>query len=221
MTSEACNVVLEREDSQKYLARLSRRGLFVTASEESPRTYEFHPLFRAFLLESMEGADPRGLRRLRRKAAEYHLEQGSMEQAVDLLVEAGSFSRAGKLAEQQAEVLLERGRVQTLERWAETLRQGPATIPYIYLSLSMSRFNRGDLDEAEVMLARANKLISPKASKNIKASAEIAKGFISYRRGDYDAAIRSADRIPLIYEKRKNRRKIGMGLRIKALAVFA
>ncbi len=220
MTGEACNVVLEREDSQKYLGRLVSKGLFVTASEGSPRTYEFHPLFRAFLLESMEGADPRGLRKLRRRAAEYHLEQGSTEQAVDLLVEAGSISRAGKLAERHAEMMFEQGRVQTLERWADALRKGSATIPNVLLSLSMSSFNRGDLDEAEAMLASASELITPKASKDIRASAEIVKGYISYRRGNYDAAIRSADRIRRIYARRKNLRKVGMGLRIKALAVF-
>ncbi|MEE9216062.1 MAG: BTAD domain-containing putative transcriptional regulator, partial [Anaerolineales bacterium] len=125
-----------------------------------------------------------------------------------------------KLAERQAEEMFEQGRVQTLERWAEALRQGPATIPNVLLSLSMSRFNRGDLDEAEALLASANELITPKSSKDIKASAEIVKGYISYRRGNYDDAIRSADRIGRIYAKRKNRRKIGMGLRIKALAVF-
>ncbi|MFV2045208.1 MAG: AAA family ATPase, partial [Anaerolineales bacterium] len=220
MTVEACNEVLEREDSQKYLGRLVRKGLFVTASEASPRTYEFHPLFREFLLESLDGGDPRGLRSLRRKAAGYHLEKGSAEQAVDLLVEAGSLSRAGKLAERYAEHMFEQGRIQTLERWAEALRQGSATIPNVLLFLTISRFNRGDLDSAEAMLAEASKSISPKASKNIRAQAEIAKGLISYRRGAFAAAIDSADRLQQIYAKRKNRRNFGMGLRIKALAVF-
>ena len=220
MTSEVCNVVLERTDSQKYLGRLVRGGLFVTASEGSPRTYEFHPLFRAFLLESMEGADARGLSKLRRKAADYHLKKGSTEQAVDLLVEAGSMSRAGKLAERQAEELFEQGRIQTLERWAAALQQSAAEIPNVLLSLSMSKFNRGDLDEAERLLNSAEALIGPKTAKDVKANAEIVKGYISYRRGEYDTAIESADRIKRIYVKRKNRRKIGMGLRIKALAVY-
>jgi ATP/maltotriose-dependent transcriptional regulator MalT/two-component SAPR family response regulator len=220
MTAEACNVVLERSDSKKYLGRLARRGLFVTASEGSPRTYEFHPMFRAFLLESMEGADPRGLGTLRRKAADYHLEQGSTEQAVDLLIEAGSISRAGKLAERQAEALFEQGRVQTLERWAEALRNGSASIPNVLLFLTLSKFNRGDLDQAEAMLAEASHSIDFNTSIDIRARAEIAKGFISYRRGAYQTAIDSADQIQQLYAKRKNRRNLGMGLRIKALAVF-
>ncbi|GMR10593.1 MAG: hypothetical protein BMS9Abin28_1414 [Anaerolineae bacterium] len=221
MMVEACNVVLEREDSQKYLGRLVRKGLFVTASEASPRTYEFHPLFREFLLASLDGADPRGLRSLRRKAADYHLDKGSTEQAVDLLVEAGSLSRAGKLAERYAEDMFEQGRIQTLERWAEALRQDSVSIPNVLLFLTQSRFNRGELDSAEAMLAEASKSISPKASKDIRARAEINQGFISYRRGAYAAAIDSADRLQQIYAKRKNRRHLGMGLRLKALAVFA
>lgn len=221
MTSEACNIVLEREDSQKHLGRLVRKGLFVTPSEASPRTYEFHPLFREFLLESLDGADPRRLRSLRRRAAEYNLEKGSAEQAVDLLVEAGSLSRAGNLAERYAEDMFEQGRIQTLERWAEALRQNAVSIPNVLLFLTMSMLNRGDPDSAEIMLAEANKSISPKASKDIRARAEIAAGFLSYRRGAYSAAIDSANRIQRIYAKRKNRRNLGMGLRIKALAIFA
>ena len=220
MTVEACNVVLEREDSQKYLGRLVSRGLFVTASEGTPRTFEFHPLFRAFLLESMEGSDPRGLSKLRRSAAEYHLKQGSTEQAVDLLVEAGSISRAGKLAERQAELMFEQGRIQTLERWADALSEGSAAIPNVLLSLSLSRFNRGDLEEAELKLDEAKTSIDPKSNKDLRARSEIANGFVSYRRGDFESAIGSADRIQTIYSKRKNRRNLGMGLRIKALAVF-
>ena len=220
MTTEACNEVLERVDSKKYLGRLVRKGLFVTASEASPRTYEFHPLFREFLIASQESSDPKRLQFLRRNAAEYHLERGSREQAVDLLVEAGSLSQAGKLAERCAEDIFEQGRIQTLERWAEVLRQESVKIPKVLLFLTISRFNRGDLDSAEEMLAEASKSIGPKASKDIRARAEIAKGLISYRRGAYAAAIDSAARLQKIYAKRKNRRNFGMGLRIRALAVF-
>jgi two-component SAPR family response regulator len=171
-------------------------------------------------MESLDGADPRRLRSLRRTAAEYHLEKGSTEQAVDLLVESGSLSRAGKLAERFAEDMFEQGRIQTLERWAEVLRQDSVSIPNVHLFLARSKANRGDLDSAETMLAEANKSIIPKASKDLRARAEIATGFISYERGAYAAAIDSADRLQRIYAKRKNRRYLGMGLRIKALAVF-
>jgi len=220
MIAEACDVVLERDDSQKYLGRLVRKGLFITVSDSSPRTYEFHPLFREFLIASQESADPRRLQLLRRRAAQYHLDQGSKEQAVDLLIDAGSLSRAGKLAERFAEDMFEQGRIQTLERWAEALDQDSVSIPNVLLFLTQSRFNRGDLDEAESMLAEANRSISSKASKDIRARAEINQGFISYRRGAYAAAIESADRLQQIYAKRKNRRNLGMGLRLKALAVF-
>src|SRR3990170_4114215 len=57
MTAAACDGVLQRKDSNRYLARLVREGLFVAATNESPRTYEFHPQFRQFLVESLSSAD--------------------------------------------------------------------------------------------------------------------------------------------------------------------
>jgi len=52
MTAEDCNHVLDRSDCQNSLRRLVKEGLFVTATDQSPRTYEYHPLFRSFLLDT-------------------------------------------------------------------------------------------------------------------------------------------------------------------------
>ena len=211
MTSEACNVVLERADSQKYLGRLVRGGLFVTASEGSPRTYEFHPLFRAFLLESMEGADARRLSKLRRMAAKYLLEQGSTEQAVELLFEAGADAKAAQLAERYARDMFESGRVQTLERWAERLQDDQSKIPSLLLYLAGDAINRGELEETSALLDRAREFIGPKSSKEVQAIAEVYAAFLALRQGGFQQAIEAADRVGSIYKKRKNPRKSGDG----------
>jgi two-component SAPR family response regulator len=220
MTAEACNVVLEREDSQKYLGRLVSRGLFVTASEGSPRTYEFHPLFRAFLLESTEGADSRNLRKLRRKAAKYHQEQGSTDQAVDLLLEAGAHARAAQLAERYAKEMFETGRIQTLERWAEKLQAHHSKIPNLLLYLASGALNRGELESSHALLSEARKLIGPKSSKDVQAKAEVWAAFLALREGRFLQAIEAADRVGRIYKKRKNPRNQAMALRAKAAALL-
>lgn len=220
MTSEACNAVLEREDSQKYLGRLVRGGLFVTASEGSPRTYEFHPLFRAFLLESMEGADARGLSKLRRKAAKYLLEQGSTEQAIELLFEAGADAKAAQLAESHAKEMFESGRIQTLERWAERLQDDHSKIPSLLLYLAGDAINRGELEETSKLLDRAREFIGPKSSKEVQAIAEVYAAFLALRQGGFQQAIEAADRVGSIYKKRQNPRNQAMALRAKAAALL-
>ena len=220
MTTEACNIVLERDDSQKYLGRLVRKGLFITASEASPRTYEFHPLFREFLLDSQEGADFKRLRSLRRRAAEYHLERGSREQAVDLLLEAGLEARAAKLAERFAKEMFQSGRIQTLERWAAGLQNDRARIPSLYLYLVRSHIDQGDLAEAETVLENTKEFIGTRSSKDLRARSELARGNIAYRRGRHSEAIKAADQVEHIYKKRANRRNRALALRLKAIALL-
>ncbi|MDK1044256.1 MAG: BTAD domain-containing putative transcriptional regulator [Anaerolineales bacterium] len=220
MTSEACNIVLKREDSQKFLARLVRKGLFTTASEVSPRTYEFHPLFREFLLVSQEGADPKRLQSLRRNAAEYHLDRGSHEQAVDLLLEAGLEARAAKLAERYANDMFQSGRIQTLERWAASLQNDPSRIPSLHLCLVRSHIDRGNLAEAETVLENTKEYIGARSSKDLRARSELMSGNIAYRRGNYSEAIEAADRVEQIYSKRANRRNQARALRLKAITLL-
>jgi ATP/maltotriose-dependent transcriptional regulator MalT/two-component SAPR family response regulator len=220
MNTEACNAVLDREDSQKYLGRLVRKGLFVTASEASPRTYEFHPLFREFLISSQEGADHKRLNLLRRKAADYHLERGSREQAVDLLLEAGAESKAAQLAERHAREMFESGRIQTLARWAEKLQTDHNKIPNLLLYLAGDAINRGDLGDAAALLSDARELIGPNSSKDVHAKAEVHAAFLALRQGRYEQAIEAADHVGRIHEGRRNPRNQAMALRAKAYALL-
>jgi ATP/maltotriose-dependent transcriptional regulator MalT/DNA-binding SARP family transcriptional activator len=218
MTAESCNSVLGRSDSRKYLARLDRRGLFVTASTTTPKTYEFHPLFREFLTQSLEGADEKRLKLLRRKAAEFLLDQDSPELAIDLLIDAGSISRAAKLAERSSKMLFEGGRIQTIERWANRLQDEEIVVPNLVLHLATSQYDKGNLQEAESLLLELKGVINSSSPKDIRARYQITKGFIALRNGRYSEAKRAAARIDKIHAGRANRRNQGIGLRIRALA---
>jgi LuxR family maltose regulon positive regulatory protein len=220
MTSEACNAIMGREDSRKYLGRLVRKGLFVTASETSPRTYEFHPLFREFLVSSQEGADPKRLNLLRRKAADYHLERGSQEQAIDLLLEADAEAKAAQLAERHAREMFETGRIQTLERWAKKLQVAHSKIPNLLLYLAGDAINRGELDDAHALLTEATGQIDPGSSKDVRAKAEVYRAFLALRQGQFQRAIEAADRVGEIHTKRKNPLNQAMAHRAKASALL-
>lgn len=219
MAAASCDSVLDRTDSQRYLRKLERRGLFVTASASTPKTYEFHPLFREFLMQSLEGADPRRLATLRRRAAEYLLANESPDLAIDLLIEAGSIARAAKLAESNSKSLVASGRVQTVERWAEQLRETGATIPVILLHLATTAHYRGNLAEAQALIGRATSMIDRRSTKEVQAKLEIAKGFHALQLGDHQRAKQTASRVAKIYTRRKDRKSYGIATRITALAV--
>ncbi len=65
MTADRCDQVLGRDDSLEQLRSLLQKGMFITSTETQPRSYEYHPLFRGYLLDTIRQEDPERVTRLR------------------------------------------------------------------------------------------------------------------------------------------------------------
>jgi ATP/maltotriose-dependent transcriptional regulator MalT/DNA-binding SARP family transcriptional activator len=223
MTAEACDRVQQRRDSQRYLTRLLREGLFVVSSEQTPRTYEYHPLFRRFLIETLAGKEPAHLRALRERAAAVAAEIGMSEEAVALFLEAGKEKRAAALMERYAPGMFEHGRTQTLEAWAKRLEGGRARIPGVLLYLATAYTDRGDLAAAEDCLARVMDTLgkpSSAAQRLLVARAETVRGLVALQRGDYEAVAGASARAEALLPRRGARVRRATCLRLKARAEF-
>ena len=198
MTVEACDEVLERDDSQKYLNRLVREGLFVSATSDIPRTFEYHPQFREFLLESLSSAEPERLRNLRRMAAALYDRQNAPEQAVWLYLEADAVKKAALVAEKNANAMFTLGRWQTLQTWSEQLGQAGASIPAVDISLAQAFIKQGETEAAGAACERGFQSLGVKAPKSLRIRGEITRGLIARRRGDtrtLQVALRSAEKL--------------------------
>jgi two-component SAPR family response regulator len=193
MTADACDEVLKREDSQRYLTRLLREGLFVSATNESPRIYEYHPQFREFLLDSSRGANPKKLQTLQIRAAKHLAEGGSIEQAVELYFNAGDHKKAARLAEKYAEDLYGRGRWRTLESWAEMMRDVDVTVPRVHLHLARQYLDQGNIDQMDEAIRSADEMIDSGASKADQALVELNRANLSTRREQYLEAEEAAN----------------------------
>jgi len=195
MTSDACDEVLKREDSQRYLTRLLRGGLFISATNESPRIYEYHPQFREFLLDSSRGANPKKLRTLQIRAAKHLAEGGSIEQAVELYFNAGDHQKAARLAEKYAEDLYHRGRWRTLESWGDMMQGVDVAVPRVYLHLARQYLDQGNIDKVAEAIRHADEMIGSGASKADQALVELNRANLSTRREQYldaeEAAIKA------------------------------
>jgi len=154
MTAEACNAVLDMAHSHHYLEQLVRRGLFVVAAEEHPRTYEFHSQFRRFLIEALRSTDGNRLRRLQARSASYLAKHGEPEEAVELYIEAGDPRRAGRLAGRNATRLEREGRYGLLEAWSENLRRRGVFDPHVDLSLAFALVMQGRGPEARALIKK-------------------------------------------------------------------
>jgi len=205
MTADACDEVLKREDSQRYLTRLLRGGLFVSATNESPRIYEYHPQFREFLLASSRGADPKKLRTLQIRAAKHLAEGGSIEQAVELYFNAGDQQKAARLAEKYAEDLYDRGRWRTLESWAEMMRDVDVAVPRVHLNLARQYLDQGNIDRMEEAVLHADQMLDSSASKADQALVELHQAHICIRREQYSEAEEAGTKAESILAKRGSR----------------
>ncbi|TFZ05794.1 hypothetical protein EZ313_03815 [Ramlibacter henchirensis] len=107
--------------SEALLADLHRRNYFTLQHGGAP-AYEFHPLFRDFLLGRARATfTPAELADLQRKAAALSEAEGQIEVAAELLREAADWDGLARLALGHAQPLLEQGRSQVLQGWITSL----------------------------------------------------------------------------------------------------
>jgi len=106
----------------EILSDLARRGCFVVRHEAETPTYQYHALFREFLLGRAEGTLPPPRRAaLRVSAAALLEESGQVEDAFQLFVQAGAWDGASRIILASAPSLLGAGRAETVARWVLAL----------------------------------------------------------------------------------------------------
>ncbi len=102
----------------ELLSHLHAQHLFINCRSGSGLTYEYHALFRSFLLaQARTYYTPRGMAQLQAVAAGLLEQQGQLEDAVDLYLAAQTYDAAAALLLRHAESLLTTGRAQTLRDW--------------------------------------------------------------------------------------------------------
>jgi ATP/maltotriose-dependent transcriptional regulator MalT/two-component SAPR family response regulator len=221
MTSEGCDQVLLREDSRGFLKQLTRKALFITATDQSPRTYEYHPLFRQFLIDTLSELDRKRLNTLRSRAAGYLSTHGSPEDAVELYFEAGAIKRAATLVEKHAKRMFEWGRVQTLEAWAKRIEKTEASTPDLFLYLASAYTDKGYLDAAEKALMQAFEMLEVgKPSKAKLVHAKNVQGLIALQRGRYGEVLKSVEEAERLLTPRSSRLRRATCLRLRARATY-
>jgi DNA-binding SARP family transcriptional activator len=138
------------------LADLERRNYLTTPIAAREPTYQFHPLFREFLVQRARRTYSESeWRACQQQAAQLLCQLGAHDEAVPLLIESQAWDALSRLIQEQAHDLAAQGRLATLESW---LRALPAqTIdrePWLLLWLALSRLPF-DMGEARAHFAQA------------------------------------------------------------------
>ena len=104
------------------LNKLARARYFVESREGEQTVFQYHPLFKQFLCQQAElefGGD--AWRALQAQAAEVLVQEGWIEEAIQLFLQAGTVSQVSRLLIERAPALMEQGRFQTLADWLDRL----------------------------------------------------------------------------------------------------
>lgn len=128
-------------EAEQILERLHQARYFIERREDRAGWYRYHPLFREFLQRRAQLAfDPPTLRRLRESAASLLIDAQLEGEAVDLLEAAADWESYRSLIRSHGPILVEQGRVQTLESWIMRLPEAErAADPWMDLWLAQCR----------------------------------------------------------------------------------
>jgi ATP/maltotriose-dependent transcriptional regulator MalT/DNA-binding SARP family transcriptional activator len=156
MTTDMAKRMSGRADSEALLEDLHRRGMFTDRRNTKPPIYQYHDLFRAFLMTQLESSvTPTQLRDLQRQAGELLEQNDYRDHALRLHLAAHDWPAAQRIIIAAAPSLLAQGRWATLREWIKAL---PAEVaqhdPWLdyWLGTALARTSPA---EARVPLERA------------------------------------------------------------------
>ncbi|HWP24204.1 MAG TPA: BTAD domain-containing putative transcriptional regulator [Candidatus Binatia bacterium] len=139
----------------EFLADLERQNYFINKRSGDEPTYEFHPLFREFLLAQAKRTYARRRGEIQLKAAALAERMGQLDNAAALLRDLEDWGLLAGLIRRHAAQLLAQGRIQTLENWLKSI---PNSVlgqdPWLLYSRALTRLGWRN-DDARLDCERA------------------------------------------------------------------
>jgi ATP/maltotriose-dependent transcriptional regulator MalT/DNA-binding SARP family transcriptional activator len=151
MTVELCEPFLSGGDAEKLLSEVSSKGLFITSSGGVTGTFEFHPMFRTLLLDTLKASAPDRFDASSRLAASL-IADTQPEAAILIFLKLGEVKQAASIAEGRATEYFEQGRYSTLEHWVDLLKPHAEFTPTLLLLHARIALDRGDSRLAKELL---------------------------------------------------------------------
>ncbi len=109
-------------NAHRILSDLARRNYFTVQHSDAQGSYEYHPLFRAFLTSHATARySTAQVNQIKQRSAQLLAEDGNIESAVSLLLQANDWPAAVQLILAHAPALVAQGRSPTLAMWLQQL----------------------------------------------------------------------------------------------------
>jgi LuxR family transcriptional regulator, maltose regulon positive regulatory protein len=122
MSGPLCDAVLDQSGSAAALADLAQSNLLLVPLDRRGEWYRYHHLFREMLLTELRRRVPGLIPILRRRAIDWCLRNGLLEEALEYSRTADDVGTVAGLVEQLAVPAYRQGRIATVQRWFGWLR---------------------------------------------------------------------------------------------------
>jgi DNA-binding SARP family transcriptional activator len=122
----AAVAITQNEHAADILETLYRRNVFVDKRDGEQTTYQYHELFRSFLIRrATETYGAATVRQIKRRCASAFEAIGHFDEALEVYLEIDCANEAATLITTHARAVLQQGRTQTLAEW---LRRLPGSV---------------------------------------------------------------------------------------------
>jgi LuxR family maltose regulon positive regulatory protein len=194
LTGPLCDAVAGTTGSARTLAELERSNLFLVPLDNRREWYRYHHLFGELLQHELALTAPDELVELHRRAADWHVAEGSIDEAVRHAAAAGDTARAADLIAAGWSEHLRSGFTATTQRWLALLPDEVVRAdPRLCLAEAWTAINLGRpaeaaawIDAAEAAGASAPR---PDDPDEIAASHAAARSLERLLTGDAPAAV--------------------------------
>ncbi len=194
---DTCGRLYPDMQCAQTLPALVRRNVFLTiASDANGEEFRLHPLFQSFLRRRFRSEAGRaGLIAEHARYADYFLERGKWEQAMQHLLAAEDYVRAAHLIAQRGGEWIASGALSSLVSFAEALpvavlEAQPRSLAH---RAEVARL-QGDEAAATGWFRRAVTLLREQGDREGEAEALHSLAAIARRQGDYETAFSHLDR---------------------------
>ena len=118
MSPQAIDELIGSSDASQMVAQFAQLNYFTTKHGDQNPVYQYHPLFREFLLDRAEATmSSEALLEIRRRAARILIDSGQVEDGVQMFLKVKDWDAATDVIFAHARILHEQGRHKTLETW--------------------------------------------------------------------------------------------------------
>jgi LuxR family transcriptional regulator, maltose regulon positive regulatory protein len=130
MCGSLCDAILEQQGSEAVLAQMEARNLLLVPLDRRRDWYRYHHLLRDLLRSELRRREPDLVQDLHYRAAAWFEANAMPESAIEHAQAAGDYDRVARLVLELQQPVWGSGRVETVLRWMEWLRDVPSAEHY-------------------------------------------------------------------------------------------